>query len=1767
MHSKKNLSMKNLIEKGAQSLCLALLLAGTNAGAFAQDVPVQGVTTQSTPAEQLSLQAQAVAQTGALSLDAPVASSAAAPADEPVKPLGELPLHSSVERHLPGDQDFALRARDPDMVKHDAGDRMEKRQIASQVMETVKLTDVIAPLHFDSGVINIRQSDIDKVRAAMDKVRDKANVRLHIVGHADDQRLSPALAIRYGDNAGLSKERAAEVAETLKRALNLPPEAIDFEGKGDAEPVASNATEEGRAKNRRVEVEVWYDQPKAATAEQDVLVKQDFKQLKICRVQELCVMHFKEGQEKRTRVNNLVPALHFNEDDVQVTPEFVEQVRKGFANLSGKQNVVAKFIGHVDAAPLSDRNARIYGDALALSKARAYRVALAVQQALDLPAAAVQSDGRGASVPLAPNDTPEGRASNRRVEVQFWHDDQLQELSDEPQMCPEDSGSEKVARVHPPATGTIPNLAMRDGNAVIPDGLADQLRVAMDEVKDKDHVRLRFVGYTGNQRIDRRTASVYGDDIGLSASRAHRAMLDVQKRMQLGGEQVESEGRGFVQSSDVANAGFTQGEDSYVVVQVVYDEPAVLDDYDGVQITRLTQELSPRNAFGLNPMHISVDGKPLDDPGRSSADVQRCTDVALDKANIRFQFDGLKASPRLSVSASPQVAAPGEPVGFRMYSNYAAYIDRAEVRVYEKEQSTQATPLAVVPLDANGAGEWQPPQRDDLPAAGHELQYVLRAYDAKGNFDDTTPRPLWLVKAKDDGTASDVANTDAATDNASSASASSASTGAPALTSAYGQSQIALHNIRIGQNTIAVRGSGIPQGHAVWVAGRAVPVDAKGDFVAEEILPDGLDTVEVAVLDEQGNGNLYLRDTELRQKDRFFVGMADVTVSHNSNSGPEELLQGTDTTSDPNSSLDGHLAFYGTQKYANGWRLTASADTREGPMHEIFSNFMDKAPDSLFRRIDPDYYYPTFGDDGVVEEMAPTLGKFYVRAQHGDDYLMWGNFKADYANNEMSQVDRGLYGFDAEWKQDRTTKFGERRAQAGAFAAQPGTIAGRDEIRGTGGSLFYLHNQDILAGSERVRIEMRDKDSHLVTGTVDLQSGLDYDIDYLQGRVLLSAPLSSTGSGNMLVRSSGISGDEAWLVVRYEYTPGFDDIDTLSTGAQAHAWINDYIGFGVTGNDNSGDDTESSGVIGADLTVRKNSDTWLKLQGGRSKGMDSSSTYSSDGGYSYSSYDTEAFENQTAGGYRADLSVAMGDVYKDGKGKLTLYRQAQDAGYSAPGLESLTDTSYYGGTLNLPIGSKLSVDAKGDHREQQAGVSVDASELDVKYQLSERWSVATGVRNDKRDDQSATVATTQEQGARTDAQVRADYNAAGDWSAWGFAQQTVAKDDTRDSNGRVGVGGAMRVTDKLRVDAEVSAGDLGPGGRVGTNYLVSDKTSMYLNYALENETGSVLDGTSIEGRNGNLVSGMKHRLSDSSSVYAEEHYQDANDASGLTHAAGLSLNLAEHWNFGANAEVGTLVDSDTDAQTKRRAGGVRIGYTNGPAQLSSGVEYRKDDSEQTDGSAATQLTTWLFRNNFKYQVSPDWRVLGKYDHSLTNSSQGAYYGGDYTQAVLGFGYRPVLSNRWNTLAKYTYFYNVPTTDQTTLSGTSAQYVQKSHIASVDVSYAMTPYFNVGGKYAYRLGEVSTDAQDLEFFSNRAELFILREELRLFDNKWEFLLEDRYLKLPDVKETRGGVLFGVYRYFGEHVKAGVGYNFTNFSDDLTDLSYRHRGVFLNVVGAM
>jgi flagellar motor protein MotB len=1280
----------------------------------------------------------------------------------------------AVERHLPGEIKPTPWVHDPSLLSTQAGDRLEVREVEAEELETVKLANLVPPIHFAVGVAEIPESTVAELRQILERMQGRRNVRLHLVGHADTQPLSPALAAVFGDNEGLSRERAGEVAELLQRTLGLTAEGVSYEWAGDQQPVASNATEAGRAQNRRVEVEVWYDEVKQGTALDEVLVAEEFRRVKVCRIDTLCRLRYVDGNERRTRLQNVVPPLRFGEAAVEVTPAYVEQIRQAVGNLSDRHNVLVKFVGYTDDAPLTERNTRIYGNHVGLARAQARRVALAVQEELRLATAAVDSDGRGTARPLGSNATAQGRALNRRVEVELWYDDPLQELPDEPQLCPA-PGTEMVTRIYDPPWGALPEIAIENGGLILPPGLTGLLRRGLGDIADRTNARLRFVGYTRNERLERRTTLAYTDDVGLSAARARRAMETIAADMQLAPEQAEFEGRGYVHSDDVVNAGFVQGETSHVVVQLVYDEVAELDDYDGVQITPLTRELAPENAFALNLMRITVDGEPLDDKGRSSADVQRCTDVALQEADIQFGFDSIEADRRLAVAAEPATVAlyrdregwAAEPVRFTMYANYAHFIERAEVRIFELAQSLEAKPVSVVAFGPDGSGEWLPePALFATPA--RELKYVLRAYGSGGTFDETVPQKLWIAYREtasvdaappargndvDDALLAEITTAGApyadeiATQLATPPAPADGATHDGALRVAYGENNLGLSNIPLGSGSVTVRGKAVPQGHSVYVAGRAVPVDANGTFIAQEILPSGVHMVEVAILDPQGNGNLYLRDIELERNDWFYVGLADVTLTSNDTNGPIELLQGENAAYDFDSSADARLAFYVNGKFNEGWHLTASADTRDEPLKGLFSNFLDKSPDSLFRRIDPDYHFPTFGDDGTVEEAAPTLGKFYVKVGHDENYGEWGNFQIGYMNNELAQVDRGLYGANLHFESERTTSFGERRFGIDGFTAEPGTIASREEFRGTGGSLYYLRRQDVLTGSERVRIELRDRASGLVTGVVNLTPAIDYEIDYLQGRLLLTEPLSATRTDDLLVRDGSVTGDEAYLVVRYEYTPGFEELDALSVGAQGHYWFGERVKVGLTLNSNDDGDVDS-GLEAADVTVRINSDSWFKLQGAQTEGFLSNVVTSDDGGFGFSGYADSSFANADAGGYRADVSLGIGDFLSNGRGRVTLYTQSLDAGYAAPGLQTLTDTQNYGGTFQMPVTERVALRAKSDHREAALGLSTSAQEINVAYRLNDNWQVGTGVRSDERRDDSLVVPLTQLQQAQ-----------------------------------------------------------------------------------------------------------------------------------------------------------------------------------------------------------------------------------------------------------------------------------------------------------------------------------------------------------------------------------------------------------------------------------
>ncbi|MEZ5343688.1 MAG: OmpA family protein [Acidimicrobiales bacterium] len=104
---------------------------------------------------------------------------------------------------------------------------------------------VAEPILFDTGSANISaESDaiLERVAAAINAA---PGINVEVVGHTDDQG-SGAI------NTALSADRASAVLDRLVE-LGVDGDRLTSSGKGEAEPIADNTTEEGRAANRRIE--------------------------------------------------------------------------------------------------------------------------------------------------------------------------------------------------------------------------------------------------------------------------------------------------------------------------------------------------------------------------------------------------------------------------------------------------------------------------------------------------------------------------------------------------------------------------------------------------------------------------------------------------------------------------------------------------------------------------------------------------------------------------------------------------------------------------------------------------------------------------------------------------------------------------------------------------------------------------------------------------------------------------------------------------------------------------------------------------------------------------------------------------------------------------------------------------------------------------------------------------------------------------------------------------------------------------------------------------------------------------------------------------------------------------------------------------------------------------------------------------------------------------------------------------------------------------
>ncbi|MDD4929567.1 MAG: SdrD B-like domain-containing protein [Gallionella sp.] len=163
------------------------------------------------------------------------------------------------------------------------------------------------------------------------------------------------------------------------------------------------------------------------------------------------------------------------------------------------------------------------------------------------------------------------------------------------------------------------------------------------------------------------------------------------------------------------------------------------------------------------------------------------------------------------------------------------------------------------------------------------------------------------------------------------------------------------------------------------------------------------------------------------------------------------------------------------------------------------------AKQRLFRDIQPDEFYPVYGDSSIKGYDAQSTSRLYVRVDKGKSYLLYGDYVTQSINpaRSLSQYNRTLTGVKEHYENDHV--------MVNAFASQDTSRQVIQEIPANGTSGPYqLNNNGALINSEKIEILTRDRSQPALILKAEQQSRfVDYQIEQYTGRILFKAPVPS----------------------------------------------------------------------------------------------------------------------------------------------------------------------------------------------------------------------------------------------------------------------------------------------------------------------------------------------------------------------------------------------------------------------------------------------------------------------------------------------------------------------------------------------------------------------------------------------------------------------------------------------------------------------------------
>ncbi len=1036
-------------------------------------------------------------------------------------------------------------------------------------------------------------------------------------------------------------------------------------------------------------------------------------------------------------------------------------------------------------------------------------------------------------------------------------------------------------------------------------------------------------------------------------------------------------------------------------------------------------------------------------------------------------------------------------ISFNIESNYSYYIDHIEINVYGKRGNNEKKIKTLYFKDIKGDISWQLDSRElDELLSYNQIQYEMKVFDKKGIFDYTSFGIANIYEV--DKEQENLAGT------------------------------LLKKNIQSNGGLLRLRGIGLYGVDKVIVENEEYQVeDNKLDV--EKFIPSSTYKFDTEVIYESGKSEKYDLYIKIPEKQYYAVGFADLYFGQNYLSGNISAINVSNEYTG-NFYNKGRLAFYGKYKLSDNFRVTAYVDTEEHKLKDMFKEFYKSDSESIFDRVeDEDKFYGTYGDNSFITKDFNTNGKLYLNVDYKNSNALWGNYNTGFTGSEFASYNRSLYGYKLDYRSEEITPYGENKGEFKLFGAEANTSYAHDELIGTGGSLYFLRNGDVVTGSQKVYVKIVDEKTNMVLGQELLVEGEDYTIDEYQGRVILHKPLSqmSRDTFDSIIKNGANEVYDNYLVVDYEYIPK-EDFSQDTFGLRGRYIFGDNISIGGTYISEDGEKGEYS-LYGIDSAYRIGEKSYIKGEYNYSKGDLSANNFVSfDGGLSFSKVKNS--NNVTSGkAYSFNGKFDLNDFLKlkTYDNQIDIWYKNKSEGFEFASKDIDKEYESYGFSLKYNLNEKWQLRTSYSNysgREKNEEEIVEEANGILTYDFDNGLSIDFEGKNQKELDGEALLLGT-----------KLIYEFNDDYEVYGSYQDNINRRGSYEENSLYTIGAKAKLTKKLSVEGEYSDGDRGSNKAVSLDYDLTDDFTLYTTF----DTDSFID---------KLVFGQKYNYSDKVSIYTENQFVDEEGKKGNIDSYGIDYSLTNQVDFFVSLQQGQIYK---DVVEKREAYSFGISGDMNKIDFKNKVEYRLDENSE-------KIKQFISTNRLVVEVTEEYTFGGKFNYSATREKQ--LETAKFVEANLTLAYRPIYNDKLNFLGRYTKIIDKDTSNR-------RDYLfENSDIYEIEGIYALLKRLDLGLKFAYKDKKESFLRENGSNFVYETNIYLvgIKGTYEILSNL-DIFTEYHYKVDREEDDVEDGFILAVNKHMSDYFKVGLGYNFTSFEDDLRRDDYDANGWFINLIG--